>query len=179
MALRIGNQVIDSPAEEILVLRGHPNELVITARAVLSMEDFDRYCPVPVAHMAFVAGKGNIRMTEDPRFKADMETYGEKRFAFMAIKSLEPSDIEWARVKLDEPNTWVEWTEELKDAGLSETEIQRIIVCVMQANSLDENKLKEAKAAFLQAREQELEKLSTPSTEPSNTASGLAANDGE
>jgi hypothetical protein len=180
MALRIGGQTVDKPSEQVLVLpRANGDDIIITARAVLSMEDFDRYVPAPQAKRAWVKGKGNILMTEDPGFLKEMETYGEKRFAFMAIKALEPSEIEWEKTKLEDPSTWTGWTEELKEAGLSDVEVQRIVVCVMQANSLDEKKLTEARAAFLRGLEEPLEKSSGPSTGPSSTPSGPAASDGE
>lgn len=180
MPLRIGGQVVDKPSEQILVLpRVNGDDIIITARAVLSMEDFDRFVPQPQAKRAWVKGKGNVLMTDDPAFLKEMETYGEKRFAFMALKSLEPSEIEWETVKMEDPNTWTGWTKELNEAGLSEVEVQRIVVCVMQANSLDENKLSEARAAFLRGLEAEAEESSGPSTGPSNTPSGPPANDGE
>lgn len=181
MALRIGSVVVDKPSESLLVLpRDNGDDIIITARAVLSMEEFDLYCPAPKPKKAFVKGKGNIDLVEDPAYKQELATYGEKRFAFMALKSLEPSDIEWQTVQVDKPSTWLNWTEELKEAGLSDSEVNRIIVCVMQANSLDERKLTEAREAFLRGLEEaEAEKSSGPQTEPSSTPSGPAANDGE
>lgn len=178
MALRIGGHVIDKPSEEVCVLsRTNGDDINIIARAVLSMEDFDQYVPRPVAGKAWSKDKGHHELTDTPQFKKDMETYGEKRFAFMAIKSLEPSNIEWVTVKLDDPSTWSGWTQDLKDAKLSETEINRIIVCVMGANSLDEGKLKEARASFLDGLVEEA-KSSSDQTDPSSTSSGQPANDG-
>ena len=179
MALRIGGQVIDKPSEEVCVLsRTNGDDINIIARAVLSMEDFDQYVPRPTAGKAWSKDKGHHELTDTPQFKKDMETYGEKRFALMAIKSLEPSNIEWQTVELDDPNTWTNWTQDLKDAKLSEVEINRIIVCVMQANSLDENKLKEARATFLDGLEAQA-KSSSGQTDPQSTSSGVPANDGE
>lgn len=181
MALRISGQLVDKPSEEILVLpRSNGDDIIITARAVLSMEDFERFVPQPQAKRAWVKGKGNILMTEDPQFVKEMETYSEKRFAYMALKSLEPSEIEWQTVKLENPETWASWADELKTAGLSDIEVQRIIVCVMQANSLDEAKLKEARATFLDGLEEAAEvKSSSDQTELPSTSSGPPANDGE
>jgi len=179
MALRIGNQIIDGPSQEVLVLPRSNGDLVITARAVLSMEDFDRYVREPKAKRAWVKGKGNIDLVDDPQFKEDMETYGTKRFAFMAIKSLEPSDIHWETVDLHKPDTWSNWTEELKAAGLSEFEVNRIIICIMQANALDEGKLKEARETFLRGLEEVVEKSSGPQSELPSTPSGPPANDSE
>lgn len=181
MALRIGGQVIDKPSEEVLVLpRSNGNDIIITARAVLSMEVFEQYVPQPQAKRAWSKDKGNHLMTEEPQFVKDMAVYGEQRFAFIALKSLEPSEIEWQTVALEDPSTWTNWSEELKDAGMSDIEVQRVIVCVMQANSLDENKLKQARLAFLTGLEEAAKaKSSSDQTEPPNTSSGQPANDGE
>lgn len=178
MALRIGGQVIDKPSEEVLILpRSNGEDIVITARAVLSMEEFDLRCPRPTPIKAWSKNKGHHDVTDSPEFLREMETYGEKRFAFMAIKSLEPSEIEWETTKLDDPNTWIGWTDELKSAGLSNVEIQRIVVCVMQANSLDEGKLKQARDSFLRGREEALDQSSGPNTEQQSTPSGQPASD--
>lgn len=179
MALKIGGQVVDGPSEEILILPRSNGDLVITARAVLSMEDFDRYVNEPKPKRAWVKGKGNIDLTDEPQFQKEMESYGEKRFAFMAIKSLEPSDIEWETVDVHKPETWTDWTKELKNAGLSEFEVNRIVVCIMQANALDEKKLKEARETFLRGLEEAVERSSGHQDEPSNTPSGQPASDSE
>lgn len=180
MALRIGNVVVDKPSESVLVLpRDNGEDITIIARAVLSMEEFDLYCPKPQAKKAFVKGKGTIELVDDPEFRKQIASYGEKRFAFMALKSLEPSDIDWQTVKMDRPETWTNWQQELKDAGLGQNEVDRITVCVMQANSLDERKLEEARQAFLHGLEEAAEKSSGPNTEQSTTSSGQPVNDGE
>ena len=179
MALRIGAQVLDGPSEEILVLPRSNGELVITARAVQSMEDFDRFVPEPKAKMGWAKGKGTIPLTKDPQFKQQMESYGNKRFAFMALKSLEPSDIEWQTVDLHKPDTWDNWMDELKENGLSEFEVNRIIQLIMQANALDEAKLKEARETFLRGLEAATEKSCGHLEELPNTPSGPPASDGE
>lgn len=171
MALRIGGHTVDQPSEEVCVLpRTNGPDINIIARAVLTMEDFDRYCPEPQAPQAWSKDKGNHALTDTSEFKKAMETYSEKRFAFMAVKSLEPSNIEWENVRLDDPNTWANWTQELKDAGLSDVEVNRIIVCVMQANCLDDKKLKEARSLFLGTLVKQAEaKPSLAQTEVPNT----------
>jgi hypothetical protein len=67
----------------------------------------------------------------------------------MCLRSLEPSNIEWETVDIDDPGTWLNWDVELKAAGISDVEGQRIINLVMAANSLDEKKVEEARQAFL------------------------------
>ena len=95
----------------------------------------------------------------------------------MVIKSLEPSGIEWVKTNVSDPSTYTEWSDELKMAGLSDVEVNRIIMCVMQANSLDEDKLKAAREVFLLGEEEAQNASSGPSTEQPSTPSGEPASD--
>ena len=85
-------------------------------------------------------------------YKRAVTVRNELRFAFMIIRSLEPSNIEWGEVDLEKPSTWTKWDDELKKAGLSETDVNRVVGAVMIANSLDEDKIKEAREAFLRGQ---------------------------
>jgi hypothetical protein len=45
------------------------------------------------------------------------------------------------------------YDKELRDSGFSDTEVQRIIIGVMDANCLNDSKLDEAKKRFLRSQE--------------------------
>lgn len=177
MALKIGNQIVDQVSQEVLVLPRTSGDIIIIAQAVLDMDHFERYCKEPQPKMALIPGKGTVPL-EDAAFTAQLDDFNAKRFSYLAIKSLEPSNIEWEKVKLDEPATWNSWTDELKDAKISALEVNRIIACVMQANALDEEKLKEARASFLQGLE-EAAKSSGPTIDPKNLPSSMLATEVE
>ena len=176
--MRIGGIDVKGPAEEVLVLPRLDGDIIIKCQAVLDMEPFLAMCPEPV--MPKVLMKGGIKGNDqDKGYLEQTEIYGQKRFAYMAIKSLEPSDIEWEKTSIDDPNTWLGWTEELAKAGLSSVEINRITMCVMQANSLDEAKLKEAREVFLLGQGNLPVQSSGPSSEQSSMPSGGPAKDSE
>jgi hypothetical protein len=82
-------------------------------------------------------------------YKAANKSRDGKRFDFLMLRSLEPSNIEWSEVDMEKPNTWAKWKDELIESGISDNEIQRIVGAVMIANSLDEDKIKEARDSFL------------------------------
>jgi hypothetical protein len=65
--------------------------------------------------------------------------------AHIVIRSLLPSQIEWDTVQLDNPSTWANWDSDLKSAGLSEMECNRVLALVLEANCLDEAKLRKAR----------------------------------
>lgn len=170
--MRIGGVEIKGPAEEVLVLpRLDGDDIVIRAIAVLDMDEFEALCPVPKPP-GMRTKEGWAPNEDDKTYKEQVAQHGEMRFAYMVLKSLEPSNVEWAKVDADVPSTWLTWQDELKEAGVSTTEINRIIVCVMQANALDEAKLKEAREVFLRGPVQEPSEYCGPNTELESTQSG-------
>lgn len=175
--MRIGGVEIKGPAEEILVLpRLEGDDIVIRAQAVMDMDTFDALCPLPKP--PGVRTKDGWKPNEkDETYQERVTQHGERRFAYMVVKSLEPSEIEWETVDINDPSTWIGWQDELKEAGISSTETNRIVVCVMQANALDEAKLKEAREVFLQGPVLESSEYYGPDTELENTQSGEPVSD--
>jgi len=173
--MKIAGVEIKGPHEELLVLPRGEQQIPIRARAVLDMDIFDKLCPEPKP-----PGKrtkdGWIPNPDDAGYKSILSIYHAKRLGYLIIKSLEPSEIEWDTVNLDDPSTWTNYMDDFKKGGLSNIEMNRIITCVIQANSLDEKKLEEARKVFLLGREQELNELSGQNLEPANLQSGEPAN---
>lgn len=176
--MKIGNVEVRGPNEEILVLPRMDGDVVIRARAVSDMGEFEKLVPEPKAP-GKLTKDGMVPQNDDPTYRQKLEHYTSQRFAYMVLCSLEPSEIEWEKVSLDNPKTWLLWDKELKEAGLAEVEINRIIMCVMQANSLDEAKLKEARELFLRGRAEELRKSSGLQTEPQTMPSGKPVSESE
>jgi len=169
--MKIGGRVVSGVNEEILVLPRGDSPLVIRARAVLDLDEFDKICPEPKPP-GKLTKDGWIPQVDDVNYKQTMAQQTEKRIAYLVIRSLEPSDIEWETVKLDDPRTWLNYTKDFKNAGLSTVEINRIVQCVMAANSLDENKLEEARKVFLLGQRPVPAQFSGQTTEPQSITSG-------
>lgn len=175
--MKIGGVEIKGPAEQILVLpRLEGDDIVIRARAVMDMDTFDVLCPEPKPP-GIRTKEGWKRNDKDKGFQQRQQEHNELRFAYMILQSLVPSEIEWENVDLDKPETWDNWQEELRGVGISQTELNRIAICVMQANALDEDKLKEAREVFLLGEAPMPQEFSGPDTEPENTQSGEPASE--
>jgi hypothetical protein len=112
------------------------------------MDDFYRLCPIPTPPMMLKGGR-RVPDTEDKGYQTDVESHASKRSAYIIVRSLEPSQIEWDTVRLDQPSTWLSWEDDLKQAKFSVVEINRIHRLVLEANCLDEAKLEEARKSFL------------------------------
>jgi hypothetical protein len=152
--MKVGSVEI-TRCEQVLVLpRLDSEDIVFRAVAVSSMDEFEAICPEPKA--PGIRTKDGFKPdTKDEGYQQLVSLHGDKRLAFIVIKSLEPSNIEWDEVTIEDPTTWTKWQEELLSAGLSNIEANRVVSCVMEANALDEDKLKEARDSFLLGLAQE------------------------
>ncbi len=166
---------------EVVVLTRATGNIPIKAQAVLDMKPFHAMCPEPKVPARLEKG-GFKANPNDEGYLAKAAKHGDLRFAYIALKSLEPSNIEWVTVKMDDPNTWLNWESDLREhAKFSNVEVNRITLCVMQANSLDEKKLRDARESFLRGLEEEAKKpnISGPQDESPSTSSGEPASDSE
>lgn len=149
MTLRIGGVVV-SQAEEVLVLpRTNGPDIVFKAASILSMDEFDAMCPKPQPTVSLMANGEKKPDITSKDFLNMIRVWGQRRHYYICVKSLEPSNIEWEIVKEDQPATWEKWGDELQDAGLSQVECNRVQNLILEANALNETKLKEARDAFL------------------------------
>jgi len=148
--MKIGGVSV-SRSEEVLVLPRMNGDLVFRAAAVLSMEEFDTLCPKPTPPTR-ITKDGREPDYDSKNFVSSLKTWGEQRYAYICVKSLEPSQIEWTNVDMEKPGTWAKWTDELMEAGIASTEMNRIQNLILEANALNEAKLKEARDSFLRGQ---------------------------
>lgn len=175
--MKIGGVEV-TKCEEVLVLprKREEENIVFRAVAVGSMDEFDELCPKPQPAMRLV--KGGVREPHlNEAYMKALEDYGTRRYAYICLKSLAPSEIEWETVELNKPATWGNWMKELEDAGLSDVELQRVQTLVLDANALNEAKLKEARDSFLRGQGQEVETSSGLQTTPETSQSGQPASE--
>lgn len=141
---------IDRPNREIIAIpRAEGEDIIFIAKAILSYDEFDKLVPLPKPGIKLKKGGERVVDLEGPAYKADMVRYSEKKYAWMILKSLEESPIEWETVNMGDPSTWNNWESELKKSGFSNIECNRIIKGISDANCLNEEKVEEARKRFL------------------------------
>lgn len=166
----------DLPAEEVLVIPRGEQQIVFKARGVSDYEEFHKLCPEPKPP-GRLTKDGWVPNEEDESYQQIVLNFSRRRMAYMAIKSLEPSAIEWDHVVPGDPSTWLQWESDLRDAGLNQVEINRVVQLVWEANCLDEAKLERARKVFLRGQRPMPGDTSGPSIERPNTSSGEVATD--
>lgn len=147
-------------------------ELVFYAQPVWSFDEFEALVPFPENDTYVFTPKGKEKDWDSPSWKQKQDDYNRKRWGWFVLKALEPSEIEWSKVSLDDPDTFVYVEDELRESLLP-VEFTRVMNLAEQASSLDARKLEENRESFLrrQARRtedgtQSGEATSTSSSEP-------------
>ena len=145
--MKINGEEIGGLNEDILVLPRGNGQIIFRGRAIHDFDEFDRLVPLPSAPRMLKKGK-QVEDTDDVGYLEQRMVYELKRFAYLTIKTLEPSNIEWETVRLEDPNTWVNWVDEMSKV-LSVFEQQKLITFINTVNTLDQKKIDDARNAFL------------------------------
>lgn len=146
----ISGQKVTMPARDVVIFPRVEGQFIFYIVAVPSFEAFDTLCPRPEPPKILKKGK-QVEDTDDPTFKQRWQTWVDYRQDWLLLQALADSenDITWESVKPDDPSTWSRVNQELKDAGLTELELQRLIGKVYEVNALSERGMEAARANFL------------------------------
>lgn len=126
------------------------NLLVFWAQPLWNYDDFEERCPKPVPEgtaVKFTPDKGKIIDWQDPNYLEQLRAYGQKKWGYLVLKSLEPSNVIFDNARLDDPDTWSNVGEEL-DRELAYYEKAAVLKLVDEANALDKAKLEENLQSF-------------------------------
>ena len=127
-------------------------DLSFICKAVTSFDQLAELLPEPQPPVAIGKGNEKVYNKKDPGYKAQMHQYNLKQLAYIVIESLRDADLEWDTVELENPQTWLNYVNDFKSAGLNMIEINKICQGCMEANALDEEKLDKARKLFQRGR---------------------------
>lgn len=148
--MKVGGVPIDGPKQVILVLPREKGDLVFKFIAVSDDEEFDKLFPAPEPPKTFLTEKqATVSDFNDADYKRRTVEHRKARNAWVFLKSIEPSNIEWDTVKMNDPNTFDLWDKDFRKAGLSINEINRIWAAFNEANIVSDEMLDEARSRFL------------------------------
>lgn len=151
--MRIGGIEVNGPPEGLLVLERPGLMIPIKTQAVMDFDDFEALCPEPKPPVK-TTKNGTVPNHLDKGYIQQKVQHAKQKSAWIMLKTLEPSKIEWTSIDMQKPNTWCNWTSDLKKAGFGVFEINRIVALVEETNALDEGKLKWAREVFVQGQQQ-------------------------
>lgn len=139
---------------EAVIPRPNGQAIMFKCQAVLDYSDFDTLCPVPKPPVRVYSNGRQELDYDDAKYKEKSEKWGKFRLGFVLMRSLAATEgLEWEHAKLGDPETWLNIENEFRSLFMTDAEIRYVIECVMEANSLNEDKLDEARKSFLASRQ--------------------------
>lgn len=175
--MKINGRTINGPNYEYVVIPRRDGDIVFKVTAVLDLQDeFDKIFPFPKPPIKILPGGRETPDYSDNGYQAEMQMRGKAKYAFLVIKALEPSNIEWDTVNLGDPLTYTNWETDFKNAGFTNSEYNLVANGVAIANNLDQAKIDEARERFLLILQEEKDAPSSNPDAHRNTHSGGLAN---
>ena len=142
------------PKPEIVVIPRDEGDLVFVCNAVLDYSKFEEICPDPKPRISVNAKTGaKTSLFEEPQFIEAVKKHNQRHTDFTIVESLKDTPgLEWEKVVYDDPETWSFLSEELRDSGLTIAEAGVIIQGVFKANTVNEDRMEEARASFIRSQ---------------------------
>lgn len=171
--MKVNGQIATRPvALPPLVFPRGEGELVFIALAVENFDEFNKLCPEPDPKQFGRLGPQGWEVDDDsPQYRDLMKQHGRQKWAYMFIKTLEPSNIEWETVNVNQPQTWKNFEKELRSV-LGHVEYGTLVNLVEEANMMGSDHIEVARKRFLLKQEALRLQKTSPSSEPASTPSG-------
>jgi hypothetical protein len=153
--MKLNGKIVNVPNLKIIPIIRDDQTIILKVSPLKSFDDFEKICPIPDPPVREIPGKGIVPMVESKEYKILLENRNRYMIEYMVLKSLEATEnLTWDTVDLNDPSTYVNYTNELIEAGFTTIEITRIVKAVMSANSLDEDAIQKARDDFLAGNQQ-------------------------
>lgn len=154
--MKLCGKILKDPNEVVIVTpRANSDDIILKARAILDMDEFDNMCPAPSPPVRKLASGQTIENSKDPGYLQQVQNHSTLRLSWIVLKSLEATDgLEWEEVDVTDHTTWNRFRKEMSGAGFSAIEINRVVAECLNVNALNEEKIEAARQRFLlQAQE--------------------------
>lgn len=156
-----GKSIVRGPKVEVAVVvrpassgpdgKAIDNNFYFQAQAILDFTPLDTVLKEPKPPMLRRPNQPAVPNLDDPEYKLAMVAYDNDRTNWMVWNSLQlgTKNLEWETVSPSDRSTWVNWRQELKQAGLNDVEIQTVMNAALMANSFNPDLVEQARNHFL------------------------------
>ena len=133
-----------------VVIPRNPLDITIEINCLTQQdyEAFDELVEEPTPPQMMKPGGVTDVDRSDPGYLSALADKSRRRTAYIYLKSLEKSALEFEKARLADPETWCDVFQELEDT-FGQAETAKIMEGILAANGLDGDKIEEATQAFL------------------------------
>ncbi len=158
--------------------RENGKAIVLKAQGVLSFDGFNKLCPLPIAPLIKRPGKPDVMNVKDKKYLDEIDMWATKKTHWMILESLRATPgLEWETVVEIDSDTWGNYVQELRDAGVTDAEMNYIQRSVANVCGLNEGYIKQATESFLADQALQQGGLFSQEADQKNMPSGEPASD--
>lgn len=122
-------------------------------KALTAKDDFEKVMPRPKPPKLMKPGGVEFFDYDDKGYKERINNWGNSKINWEFLRSISVTDgLEWETVKIEDPSTWENWRTDIEN-NFGMVDFGRIFQGFLDANSLSEEKLEEARLRFLASQE--------------------------
>lgn len=167
--MKMAGKPVNSPPRDVIIFPRATGHLIFHVKGVASLEEFDTISPRPVAPKIMRRGITSANL-DDPGYKQQLQAWADARQNWLILQALDcpENELTWEQVKLDDRSTWNLLESELRSAGLSDIEVQRLIAKVYEVNALSDRAMEAARNDFLLTTSLVNELQGSPAAEPNS-----------
>lgn len=157
--MKVNGKSLSGPRVTDLVLPYGPDEsdyIVFKFRALTSKDKFEDIMPRPIPPQVMKPGGETFYNREDPNYREAINNWADKKINWEFLQSISVTEgLEWATVDMTDPNSWDNWKKDLEE-HFGIIEFNKIFGAYLDANSLSDEKLDEARKRFLASQAQKV-----------------------
>ena len=144
----INGERINVPFRREIVFPRVEGDIVFTAVAVSTIDEFESLCP-EVEPKVEKDLKGNVVrvLVDDPQYMTALRERMNRKFDYQVVRSLE--NVQWETVDLKDPSSWKNWRTEAVAIGLSDVEVTTLANRVYDTLQPTRELIDEQKKSFL------------------------------
>lgn len=151
--MKINGLTIAPPAPTWFVIPHGEQELPFKLQSLASFEEFDKMVPAPVAPK--ILRPGGVESTDysDVDYQKAIEERASKRLTWLYLKVLEPSKLEFDKVRVEDPETYQYFDEEFTNIGISKMFVSELKQACIDVCGFNPELIKQATDRFLASME--------------------------
>lgn len=167
-----GKQLNGPRIVKIYLPTGDSEAVEFRFRPLKADEDFEKVMSSPQAPEVMKPGGVRFQNINDPAYKRNLSDWMAKKFDWEFLMSISVTeDLEWEKVKMDEPDTWKLWKEEIGE-HFGDNQTNKIFSGFIEAQFITEESMEAARKTFLTGRQLPPEQSTSPTGEPIGTPPG-------
>jgi len=153
--MKINGETLTKPKAVPLVFPREDGDIVFKITPCLDFERYEKLCPTPKPPEMVKPNGTKIQDFQDERYLKAIEKNSRAKIDFLFLESLKETEgLEWDTIKENDPTTWGNLEQELKDNYFIPKEIDLLLEKIMDVNGLNPTIFEEARNRFLAGEEE-------------------------